>query len=219
MIAVLSIGGSILEKDADKIRAIADAVREIASKNKVFVVCGGGPTSREYIKVARALGASEAVCDMLGIDATRLNARLLISATKDACKIIPKTYEEAAAQKENIVIMGGVSPGHTTDAVAAILAEYVGADLLVNATSIDGVYSADPKKDKNARKFQKLTPRQLVEIVSKVEMTAGPATVFDLLASKIIERSGIKTIVVDGRNPENIVGAVRGKHSGTEIVR
>ena len=217
MIVVLSIGGSILEKDANKIRAIANAVQEIASKNKVFVVCGGGPVSREYIKVARALVASEAVCDMLGIDATRLNARLLISATKDACKIIPKTYEAAAAQKENIVIMGGVSPGHTTDAVAAILAEYVSADLLVNATSVDGVYSADPKKDKNAKKFNKLTPRQLVEIVSKVEMTAGPTTVFDLLASKIIERAGIKTIVVDGRNTKNIVGAVRGKHNGTEI--
>lgn len=142
---------------------------------------------------------------------------MLLSAFKDLSFDVPRTYEEAASLNQRIVIMGGVSPGHTTDAVAAILAEYVGADLFINATSIDGVYTSDPRKDKKARKLRKLTPSRLVEIVSRQKMVAGPSTVMDLLAAKVIQRSGIRTIVIDGRDPGNILKAVSGKHSGTEI--
>ena len=52
-----------------------------------------------------------------------------------------------------IVVMGGVAVGQTTDAVAALLAEYVRADRLIVATSVDGVYTADPEKDPDAKKL------------------------------------------------------------------
>jgi uridylate kinase len=128
-------------------------------------------------------------------------------------------YKEArnASLTGKIVVMGGVTPGQTTDAVSAVLAEYTGCELLINATSIDGVYTSDPKKNKGAKKFETMTPHQLIEIVIKTEMVAGANSPFDLLAAKIIERSTIRTIVLDGENPRNIVDSVNKKNNGTVI--
>jgi uridylate kinase len=62
-----------------------------------------------------------------------------------------------------------------------------------------------------------MTPEQLIEIVIKTQMMAGANSPVDLLAAKIIERSNIKTIVLNGEKPRNIIDAVNGKHEGTVI--
>jgi uridylate kinase len=219
---VVSVGGSVLARalSPEKFRSYAAALKTMAKKNTVFIVTGGGKAARDYINVARKLDADEATCDFIGIQVTRLNARLLIAALgDDAYYEPPRDYKEAknASLSGKIVIMGGVTPGQTTDAVSAVLAEYIGADLLINATAIDGVYSSDPKKNKVAKKFDSMTPQQLIEIVMKTEMVAGANSPVDLLAAKIIERSNIKTIVLNGEDPENIVDAASGKHKGTVI--
>lgn len=219
---VVSVGGSVLAHDLspERFEDYASALKQISKENTVFVVTGGGKAARDYIRTARELGADEATCDLIGIELTRLNARLLISAIGDAAYYEPPlNYKEAknASLSGKIVVMGGVTPGQTTDAVSAVLAEYTGADLLINATSIDGVYTSDPKMNKDARKFETMTPKQLIEIVIKTEMRAGANSPVDLLAAKIIERSNIKTIVLDGEKPHNIVDAVAGKHRGTVI--
>lgn len=219
---VVSVGGSVLARTLipEKFLNYATALKELSRDNTLFIVTGGGQAAREYIRVARQLGADESTCDLIGIELTRLNARLLIAALGDvAYHDVPQNYKEAktASICGKIIVMGGVIPGQTTDAVSAILAEYIGADLLINATSIDGVYTSDPKKNKNARKFETMTPQQLIEVVMKTEMVAGANSPIDLLAAKIIERSNINTIVLNGENPEDIVSAVRGKHSGTVI--
>ncbi len=222
MKVVISIGGSVLARTLlpEKFKSYATALKEISKKNTVFIVTGGGQAARDYIKAARELGSDEATCDIIGIQLTRMNARLLIAALGDAAYHEPPlNYMEAknASLCGKIVVMGGVSPGHTTDAVSAILAEYVGADLLINATSIDGVYTSDPKNNKNAKKFETMTPKQLIDVVMKTEMVAGANSPIDLLAAKVIERSNIRTIVLNGENPKDIVKAVSGKHNGTVI--
>ncbi len=219
---VVSLGGSVLTRNlnAERFKDYADALKQISNENTVFIVTGGGKAARDYIQVARELGADEAACDMIGIEVTRLNARLLIAALgESACHEPPLDYKEAknASLTGRMVVMGGVVPGQTTDAVSAVLAEYIGADLLINATSIDGVYTEDPRKNRDARKFDTMTPQQLIEIVMKTEMVAGANSPVDLLAAKIIERSNIKTIVLNGEEPLNIVDAARGKHKGTVI--
>lgn len=219
---IVSIGGSVLAKELqpEKFKGYATVIKEIGKNHTVFIVTGGGKAAREYIGVARDLGSDEATCDFIGIDLTRLNARLLIAALGEAAYFEPPlNYKEArtASMTGKIVVMGGVIPGQTTDAVSAVLSEYVGADLLINATSIDGVYTSDPKKNKDARKFETMTPHQLIEIVMKTEMVAGANSPIDLLAAKIIERSNIRTIVLNGENPQNILDAVSGKYRGTVI--
>ena len=222
MIIVISIGGSVLISDLDpeRIYKYAENVKQLTIEHTVYVVVGGGRIARDYISAARALGANEVECDVIGIDMTRINARLLIAALgKSAYPEPPYSYHDAnnAAFSGRIVVMGGLIPGQTTDAVSAVLAEYVGADLLINATSVDGVYTADPNIDKNAKKLTNMTPSELVEIVMKIDMAAGSNSPLDPLAAKIIQRCGIKTVVVDGKDPENIVEAVAGRHNGTLI--
>lgn len=210
---VISIGGSLIAQrlDSEKFAEYAKVIREIARKYRVVAVTGGGAIARNYIEVARKLGADEASCDLIGIDVTRLNARLLISALgAHAYPEPPLNYREvnSALSSDKVVVVGGIAPGQTTDTVAAILAEYLKADMLVNATSVDGVYSADPRLDPSARKFDRLSPRELVDIVMKVEIKAGSKSPIDPLSAKIIERSGIPTIILNGSNPRNLLDAI-----------
>ncbi len=225
MKVVVSIGGSVLAPDLDspRVAAYADAVRTLVDDGcQVAAVVGGGGVAREYIGAARDLGANEIELDQLGIDVTRLNARLLIAALGDGVANAPATdYEEAGEVLRNgdVCVMGGVTPAQTTDAVSAAVAEYVGADLLVYATSVPGVYSADPNEDDDAEQYPELSAADLVDVIAGLEMNAGSSAPVDLLAAKIIQRAGTRTIVLDGTDPERVLDAVRyGEHEGTDVV-
>jgi len=217
---VLSLGGSVFMRDfsADRVRRFAKAIEDISRDNKVFVVVGGGKVAREYIGVARELGADNTMCDYIGIEVTRLNALLLCSAIKECPKRVPTDFREAyeLSKSYNVVVMGGTFPGHTTDATSALLAEFVGADVLLNATSVDGIYSEDPRKNPKAEKFDKIRAEDLLKIVLRLSSTAGASFPLDPLCVKIIQRSGIKAVVFLGE-PENIVRVVRGENLGTVV--
>jgi len=225
MRVVVCIGGSVLAPDLDprRVEDHATVIEGLADEGcSVAAVVGGGGVARDYIGTARELGANEVQLDQIGIDVTRINARLLIAAL--GSEVDPKVahdYEDAgdAIRRGDVSVMGGVMPGQTTDAVAAALAEYVGADLLVYATSVDGVYSADPDADADAEKYGRLTPQELVDVIAPMSRGAGASAPVDLLAAKLIERSGMRTIVLDGTDPERIGAAVRrGDHGGTDVV-
>jgi uridylate kinase len=206
MLIVLSLGGSILAKDLnpDRFLKYAEVLQRVSKKHTLVVVTGGGEEARKYIEAARAVGADEVSCDYIGIEITRLNARLLAAAIgPNACPEIPANYLEAAKAMhlDKIVVMGGVTPGQTTDAVAAILAEYLRADLLLIATSIDGVYSSNPSCDPCAVKYDKISPENLINIVMAIEMKAGSKSPVDPVAAKIIERCKLDALVMDGRDP------------------
>ena len=106
-----------------------------------------------------------------------------------------------AIRPGKVVVMGGVTPGQTTDAVAAILAEFLRADLLTIATSIDGIYSSDPNCDPSAVKYDKISPEKLINVVMAIEMKAGSKSPVDPVAAKIIERCKLDALVMDARNP------------------
>ena len=201
---VISLGGSVLipTLEDNRINAFPSRIWGLKGQHQVWVVVGGGTEARRYIGVARELGIDESTADELGIMVTRINATLLMGALED--NVYPRialTYDDAVefAESGKIVVMGGVTPGQTTDAVAALLAERVKADLIINWTSVDGIYSADPKKDPGAVKHSRLTPGELQAIIREDRLEAGSNTVFDTLAAKILARSGIPLVVLDGR--------------------
>ncbi|QSG04763.1 UMP kinase [Halapricum desulfuricans] len=227
MKTVVSIGGSVLvpDLDAGRVEAYADVIGSLAAAgHDLGVVVGGGPTAREYIGAARSLGANEGELDQLGIDTTRLNARLLLAALDEdlASPTVPTDYEEAAESlhRDRVVVMGGVVPAQTTDAVSAALAEYVDADRLVFATSVPGVFDADPNEDPDAERYEEMTASELVKLVARGESlgSAGSNAPIDLLAAKVLDRSGIEAIVLDGTDPQAVERAVlEDDYEGTRI--
>lgn len=213
---VVSLGGSVLvpgDDDARYLAELASLFREVSKQVKLFVVTGGGRIARYYIETGRALGIVERTLDGLGIEATRLNARLLGGALKGASNLTPaSTYSEAArlARRRPIVLMGGTGPGHTTDRVSVSLARFVRASRIVNATSVDGVYTADPKQDPHARMLERITFEELVELAGGGRWSAGPSIVFDPVAAKILARERIPLAVVRGRDLTAVRHAILG---------
>jgi len=208
----LSVGGSVLD-DPDYIRRLASVLKKTSEKNKLYIVAGGGTTARKYIDACRKFGADESFLDDVGIDATRLNAKILIAALGSAYPKPAKDFDEAIVAGESfpMVVMGGTHPGHTTDAVTAMLAERIKADKLIIATNVDYVYTADPKKHRNARALKKLTADELIKITSVTSSRAGSKSVIDPLGAKIIARSKIKAFVVNGKNLNALKNALENK--------
>jgi len=82
---------------------------------------------------------------------------------------------------------------------------------------VDGVYTADPRADRSAKKIDHMTPQELLELVARMEMTAGANNIFDMLGAQVIKRSRIPMVVISGQDPNNIIDVVNGKKLGTLI--
>ncbi len=224
----VAIGGSILSPshpDPAYLQHLAKKIHAWAQATPLLLAIGGGHPAREAIQTARAANAAEEDLDRIGIQATRLNAQMLLSVLHanrvDANTAVPTTVDAALelAQKHRVVVMGGTTPGHSTDYVAAELAVASDAKQLVIATSVDGVYTADPNKDPDAQRKEQLTFDELLGIVEEKEWsTAGAPGVIDGPATVLIAKNGVPTRVVHGRDLDALDAAVRGEvGTGTVI--
>ncbi len=227
MRAVLKLGGSLLYDEngqviIDRVREYAKVVKALLGKGHEFViVVGGGKPARVFISAARELGASEAQCDWIGIKMARHNAELLCAALGGAAfpKIVETLDElEVAFQHGKVVLMGGLTPGQSTNAVAALAAESVGADILLNATNVDGVYDQDPKEP-GAKMLKRVDIKELRSILSGSGTRAGEYKLFDPVAIKVVARSKIKAVIFNGKDPENLHRLVgKGEEIGSLVV-
>ncbi len=212
---MVSVGGSVLipdDNDSDYIARLAEMLTRASSEVQLAVVCGGGKTARYYANTGRALGGDTHQLDIMGIGATRLNAQLLGVALGNMPERVPETAEALAESSEpgKVVVMGGTEPGHTTDAVAMMVARAMKADRVINATAVDAVYTADPRTNPDAVKIPQMTIARLGEIVYK-EHDASKSSVFDPLGVRIAEESHIDISMVDGRNLAELEKAILGK--------
>jgi len=219
---VVSIGGSILvpgDRDAEFISKLAEMLKEVSKEVQLAIVCGGGKTARYYAGIAQELGGDTYQQDILGIAATRMNAQLLSLALGDMPDSVSDNTRETAerACSGKIAVMGGTVPGHTTDAVSAMVATDMKADRIVNGTSVDAVYTDDPRKNPDAKKIQSLTIDELGDIVYK-EHGASKSSVFDPLGVKLAKENNIDILIIDGRNIVELKNAILGKPiNGTKV--
>ncbi len=114
--------------------------------------------------------------------------------------------------------MGGLQPGQSTNAVAALAAEITRAEMLVNGTDVDGVYTEDPKKNPKAKLIRSVNVDKLLNWAMKGEVFAGRYELLDPLAIKIMQRAKTPTRFVSLQNPDNIINALHGKDVGTRVV-
>jgi uridylate kinase len=220
---VIRIGGSVVASppNPEIIGKYADLLRELRNEgHELVVVVGGGSLARDFIKVAKIMGLSESDQDKVAINVSRLFAQLLAMKLGDVgLETVPTTVDEAAEGLtiRKIVVMGGIRPGMTTDAVAAMVAERVRAELLVKATDQEGIYTEDPKKHPDAEKISVLSFDDLVQLFQQNKHKAGIHQILDSEAVRILQKERTKTIVVNGFKPKNIMLAVRGERVGTTI--
>jgi uridylate kinase len=218
---VIKLSGRMFGDDAaDELKKYADMLFDISNKVQPVVVAGGGKVARHYIKIARAFGSDEASLDIMGIEVSRLNARLLIAALGDhAYTSVPVDLEQVskAAAGGKIVVTGGLHPGQSTNATAALIAEKVKAKKFLNATDVDGIYDSDPNKNKGAKLFKEITVKKCLELLGSENSAAGAYDLMDIVALKVIERSKIPTVVLKS-DPATIKSAIASKPIGTRIV-
>jgi uridylate kinase len=203
-----------------ELKRYARMLSKISEKVQPIVVAGGGKLARHYISTARSLGSDEASLDILGIEVSRLNARLMIIALGDqAYPVVPEDLEQVskAVTASKIVVTGGLHPGQSTNATAALIAEKVKASKFLNATDVNGIYDSDPNKNENAILFNEITVKRCIDLLASEDSAAGGYDLMDIVALKVIERSKIPTVVLKS-DPAVIKKAISHTAVGTRII-
>lgn len=218
---VIKLSGRIFGMDNAKVlKDYASFLVKISKICQPIVIAGGGNIARHYITHARSSGADESTLDELGIEISRLNAKLLIYALKNkAYSHPPTTLQEVrhAVDDGLIVVAGGLHPGQSTNGTAALIAEKINAEQFLNATDVDGVYDMDPNKFKNAKKFKRIELKNLRNMLVHEDSLAGGYDLMDIVALKIIERSKIKTRILKA-DIKTLEKAIKGLDVGTQII-
>jgi len=232
MVTVISLGGSIVAPDGVDIEFLKKFVSLIKSfiesdKDRHFIfVVGGGAPARRYQSAFREI--SDCICsaecnldneaDWIGIMATRLNAQLVKALMCEWCNQDVVTNPlEVDPLTGRVLIAAGWKPGFSTDYDAVLLAERFGADMVINLSNIEKVFTADPKTDPNAKPIDKISWADFRAIVGD-EWVPGKNVPFDPIASRHASKIGMKVICAGGRNLENLEKILRGEDFvGTEI--
>ena len=219
---VVSVGGSVVLSDEANVaflKRLAELLKKVGRQYRLFVIVGGGTIARRYIQLGRELGFDEDTLDLIGIDVTRVNARIITNLLGTSNKEIPRTTDEALSLDFPIVVMGGTNPKHSTDTVGAELAEKTHAIRFVNATNVDGIYDKDPKKFKDARQLKEVTIDQLIAQYGTKWGAAGKNIFMDEPALGIIKRARLPTFVVNGKRLDQLEKAMLGQpFDGTTIL-
>jgi uridylate kinase len=201
----------------------ADLVATHALGVAVAVVAGGGNIFRG-VKVS-AQGIPRVTGDMMGILATVMNALALESALEKAgaaartmsalampevCEPYERQRARRHLEKGRIVLLaaGTGNPFFTTDTTAVLRAAEIGAEAVLKATDVDGVYSADPKRDKNAKRYDRLTPGEAIERNLKV---------MDATAFALARENRMPIIVFSIREKGAIAAVLRGQGRSTVV--
>ena len=190
---------------------------------EVAVVVGGGNIVRG-VEVS-SCGVSRTTGDTMGMLATVMNCLALEAAIESKgagartlsafvmpqiCELFTRSATHKYLAEGRIVLLGGGTgnPFFTTDTTAVLRAAEIGAQAVLKATNVDGIYSADPKKDKTARRFDRLTHSQAIE---------GGYKVMDATAFALARETSLPIIVFSIAEPGSIGAILRGTGRGTIV--
>lgn len=210
--------------DNDRLFQYANEIKQVVSEGvEVGVVIGGG-------NIFRGIDASEdgmdrVQGDYMGMLATIINSMALQSALEklaidtrllSAIKMeqICEPYIRRRAirhlEKNRVVIFGAGTgnPYFTTDTAATLRAIEIEADVILKGTRVDGIYTADPEKDKNAKKY---------DTISFNEVYTKGLEVMDMTAFTLCKENKLPIIVFDMNSPGNLQKVVLGEKVGTLV--
>src|SRR3954466_7474870 len=205
----------------DRIAADLIAARRLGVE--IAVVVGGGNMVRGVEVSSR--GVSRPVGDTMGMLATVMNCLALEAALErkgqpartlsafvmpEICELYTRATAFKYLAEGRIVLLGGGTgnPFFTTDTTAVLRAAEIGAHAVLKATNVDGVYSADPKKDPSAKRFERLTHSQALD---------GGYKVMDATAFALARETSLPIIVFSIAEPGSVGAILRGTGRGTVV--
>ena len=205
----------------DRIAGELIAAHELGGE--IAVVVGGGNMVRGVQVSSR--GMSRTTGDTMGMLATVMNCLALEAAIErkgasartlsafvmpEICELFTRSAAHKYLGEGRIVLLGGGTgnPFFTTDTTAVLRAAEIDAQAVLKATNVDGVYSADPKKDKSAKRFDRLTHSQAIE---------GGYKVMDATAFALARETSLPIIVFSIAEPGSIGAILRGSGHGTIV--
>ena len=228
---VLKLSGEALQNKAKGLSIDPEIVTEVAERVKtvhqmdveVAMVVGGGNIFRGLSGAARGIDRTSG--DYMGMLATIINAIALqdalektglqtrvqtaITMQKVAEPFILRRALRHLAKGRVVIFAGGTgNPYFSTDTAAALRASEIGADVLLKATKVDGVYSADPNTDSNARRYTRITYR---------EALSQSLNIMDGAAFSLCMENNIPIIVFNFFTADSFEGVVTGKQIGTLV--
>jgi len=210
--------------DPKRLSEYAEEIKEVVERGiEVAIVIGGGNIFRGIAGASNGMDRVQG--DHMGMLATCINGLALQSALEDAglhtrlqtaieIKEIAEPYIKRRAirhlEKGRVVIFGGGTgnPYFTTDTAAVLRAIEINADAILKGTRVDGVYTADPEKDENAKKFDNITFKDVIEKGLKV---------MDMTAFTLSEENKLPIIIFDMNTKGNLLKLVSGEKIGTVV--
>ena len=210
--------------DPKRLSEYAKEIKQVVAKGiEVAIVIGGGNIFRGVAGAANGMDRVQG--DHMGMLATVINGLALQSALENvgvptrlqsAIKIneVAEPFIRRRAirhlEKGRVVIFGGGTgnPYFTTDSAAVLRAIEIEANVILKGTRVDGIYSADPEKDKTAVKFDSISFKDVLQKGLKV---------MDTTAFTLSQENNLPIIVFDMNAPDNLYNVVKGENIGTRV--
>jgi uridylate kinase len=223
---VISLGGSLIAPDGiDQkfLQSFYELVHQWLQqdqKRKLILVVGGGAPARQYQNACRALrpDVDHDALDWVGIAATKLNAQLVKTIFADyVCEPVAENPETAPFASGRVLVASGWKPGFSSDYDAVVLAHRFGGKQVINLSNIDHVYTADPKKDPEAKAIKNMSWQDLQTMVG-TQWIPGANLPFDPIASQLCAQHGLSVIIAKGTDLPNLSDILHGvSYRGTTI--
>lgn len=221
----ISLGGHVVFRkngvNVTYIKKLLKLVKDYLGVYKFIIVVGGGHASRLYTQPAREVIKNNEVLDEIAIAITRINA-LIVKDIFSELKVYPNVATSLdelrnATRDSEVVLMGGLLPGMTTDAVAVLASEVVNSRVMINIGNGSYVYDRPPSK-KGAKRLEKLDHNRLVEIASRYDTREADTTfIFDLVASKLAKRANIEIRFVNDDIEQLRFAMLNERYSGSIV--
>lgn len=198
---IISLGGSLVapnEIDIAFLKIFKKTVTKFLDKNRFFIFVGGGKICRNYQRAALEFGADSKERDLIGIDVSRLNARVVRQVFGETAfsEVITNPSKKINTRKD-IIIAAGWKPGWSTDYCSVALAKNMGIKTIINLSNVDYVYDKDPRKFFNAKPYSEIGWKEFRKLVGN-KWSPGLSMPFDPRASKDAEVLKIKVVIING---------------------
>src|SRR5260221_7686938 len=229
-ISVIKVGGSILSLSNDilfdfpKAKELKELLIPLSDKHKFVLITGGGYICRVYQKLLKDEGYSDYDQHYVGTCTCNLNAIMLRTVFGEEAEESVLTFNDFDSPEEikfekNFLLGGAAKPGPSSDWDAAFIAKRVGAKKVLSLKDIDGVYTADPKKDPSAKRLDKISWEEYMQIIGNPDAhKPGGNLPVDPLAAKFCMENGIGFFIISGNDFENIGKLLKGEnYVGTVI--